>query len=149
MPRTERHPELRLVGPSATATQRPGTRRIPRVHTYLRRTSGTGRGSATHCPNPRRRRYRRKRTAADCPIEAVPSPCPALARSSSGPGLWPRLARLLIANLINAHERGEAGKWGAVSPTLPSLGGEGAPPWSGVWTSELGERITFPQLLTD
>lgn len=60
---------------------------------------------------------------------------------------WP--ARLLIANLINARKRGEAGKWGTVSPTLPNLGWEGAPPWPCVWTSELGERIMFPQLLTD
>lgn len=110
----ECHPELGRARSNATATRRPGTRRVLRARTYLRRTSDTGMGSATHCPSPPRRRCRRTRTAAGCPIEAALSPWPAFALCQ-GLGLWPLLARLLIANLINA-QRGEAGKRGNCEP---------------------------------
>lgn len=54
-------------------------------------------------------------------------------RSLAGPGLWPLLARLLIANLINA-QRGEAGKPGNCEPHPADPGGEDTPAWHRVWT---------------
>lgn len=44
--------------------------------THLHRTSGTGRGSAIHCPGPQHRRHRQVRTAGGCPTLAAPSPQP-------------------------------------------------------------------------
>lgn len=110
-----------------------GREREPRTH--LRRTSGTGRGSATHCRGPRRTRCRRTRTAAGWPTAAALSPWPrssrarfppgrrlrgsgapppgarrpAPARPGGGPAPPPRpLARFLIANLINGAPVGGA-----------------------------------------
>lgn len=49
---------------------------LPAHGTYLHRTSGTGRGSAIHCPGPQHRRHRQVRTAGGCPTLAAPSPQP-------------------------------------------------------------------------
>lgn len=48
-----------------------------RSHTHLPHTSGTGMGTSTHCPGPRRRKCRRRQTAGDCPTAAGTSPSPA------------------------------------------------------------------------
>lgn len=105
---------------------RPGPLGTGGARTHLRRTSGTGRGSATHCPGPRRTRCRRTRTAAGCPTAAALCPWPRSAarggvgarppgaptrplRPGDGPAPLPRpLAGFLIANLINGAPVGGA-----------------------------------------
>lgn len=67
-------------------------------------------------------------------------------RSLAGPGLWPLLARLLIANLINA-QRGEAGKRGTASPTPPTPAGKTPLLGTGCGLKSAGKGSHFLHLL--
>lgn len=97
------------VQPRRARTERPSARKEPvetrteqgwgpgAVSTHLRRTSGTGRGSATHCPGPQRTRCRRTRTAAGWPTAAAFSPWPRPGRARLPLGGPARRSRCAVA----------------------------------------------------
>lgn len=120
---------------AAPRCSRGGARARAGASTHLRHTSGTGRGSATHCPGPQRTRCKRRRIAAGWTTAAAFSPWlrssartgpapppraqlseqshqarrPAPARPGGGPAPQGRpLSRFLIANLINCAPVGGA-----------------------------------------
>lgn len=68
------HPDAARSCAERRARERRAGARSRGAGTHLRRTSGTGRGSATRCPGPRRTRCTRTRTAAGWPTAAALSP---------------------------------------------------------------------------